>query len=325
MCRLCTWILFKERKALTGLHRAIPDPYIWHRPGMTSTWEFGDYRGRLNYALALFAWNDALNEAVEHIELPITQRRTWSESAGSETVDLDLTPLQGMSWSMLAEAATGAALVNRGLKDYHFIIRAERPGGEKVAVGFGRMTTQRNLKTEDRKKLDIRDVVEKSIPASRMTTCTPSLAITTRPFHDPFIYHEAGMISTWEFYGFARHASISPGVGLSAWRLAQRDAMQRVQAGHGEQEIGTQTRSWSAISRNPATRVDLILVPRQEMTWAVLAEAIKGAERLICGAERGFYFIVFIPGIEEEVAYGQLVLADPLHGILSGGPLRLPT
>ncbi|KAL8919844.1 MAG: hypothetical protein Q9208_006577 [Pyrenodesmia sp. 3 TL-2023] len=130
-----------------GVNVTLPDPYIWHREGMISTWEFYGYRGRLNRALALLVWNDALNEAVENLGFPLRRAQAWTRSAHGETADLELFPLEGMTWSMLVEASQGAALVNRELKEYQYIITAQGVEGE---VGYGRLTMrkQRDLRID---------------------------------------------------------------------------------------------------------------------------------------------------------------------------------
>ncbi|KAL8747566.1 MAG: hypothetical protein Q9184_007582, partial [Pyrenodesmia sp. 2 TL-2023] len=119
---------------------SIPDPYIWHREGMISTWEFYGYSGRLNRALALLVWNDALNDAAEQLELPLRLTQAWTRSLGGETADLELFPLEGMTWSMLMEASQGAAVVNLGQKEYQFVVTAQGVEGE---VGYGRLTVRK--------------------------------------------------------------------------------------------------------------------------------------------------------------------------------------
>ncbi|KAL9603550.1 MAG: hypothetical protein Q9219_001052 [cf. Caloplaca sp. 3 TL-2023] len=116
--------------------RTMRDPFIWHQPGMRSTWEFSEFHGRLSFALALLLWNDALNEAYEHGDGPMTRQRTWSRTVGGETAALEVIPLQGMKWSMLVEASRGAALVDRAMMEYQFIVLAEGGEGE---VGYGRL------------------------------------------------------------------------------------------------------------------------------------------------------------------------------------------
>ncbi|KAL8719537.1 MAG: hypothetical protein Q9225_003458 [Loekoesia sp. 1 TL-2023] len=313
----------------------ISDPFIWRPEGMTSIWEFYNYHGRLNYALAFLIWNDALNEAIAQGALPITHRTTWSRKLHSETADLDLIPLQGMTWPMLVEGYGGAAVVNYESKEYQFIVLAEGGEGE---VGYGRLTMRKNLRSE--RKLDARDAEEKSNLGLLMNSTahppqagtasvgtlnamddrrksTLALPIITCPsvsvsahFRDPFIWHENSMISTWEFYGFSSRGAIAPGIAMSAWRLAYNDARQRTQAGYGSQQLGTQTRTWSTAGLHPRTTVDLVLVPREGMTWAMLAEGFQGASILICGDRRQFQFIVMAEGIHGEVAYGQTTMRE---------------
>ena len=111
------------------------------------------------------------------------------------------------------------------------------------------------------------------------------------------------MTSTWEFYGYQGY--VPPGVALTAWRLAFNDARQRTDAGHGNQRLGTRIRTWSAAVQNPAVRVDLSLVPREEMTWKMLAEGFNGAAILAVAEQKEFQFIVLAEGVGGEVGYGQ--------------------
>lgn len=122
--------------------RTIHDPYIWHKEGMSSTWEFYGYSGRLTRALALLVWNDALNEAVEDLELPMVRKRTWTRSLDGEMADLELVPVKGMTWVMVAEASQGAAVVNFGLREYQFIVTAR---GIEGNVAYGRLTMRKRM------------------------------------------------------------------------------------------------------------------------------------------------------------------------------------
>ena len=166
--------------------------------------------------------------------------------------------------------------------------------------------------------------LDPSIQGSNLTlptiTCPTHhmLSISANAIHDPFDYHENGMISTWEFYGFVgRRRITSQFAALSAWRLADSDAISRARTGHADQRLGTQTRTWSASGRSPqarSMRVDLVLIPRGEgMTWRILAEGFRGAERLICGDGREFQFVVFAAGSEQEFAIGQMTMRDSMH------------
>ncbi|KAI4147404.1 MAG: hypothetical protein LQ341_001808, partial [Variospora aurantia] len=124
---------------------------------------------------------------------------------------------------------------------------------------------------------------------------------------DPFIYRAPNATSTWEFYDY--HGRLDVQAALGAWTAAYWDAERRVDAGHGDQRLGTQTRKWSAGTTTAGDEdgedVILVLVPREEMTWRMLAEAYKGARLLICNDGRNFGFRASVPGTNENVGFGD--------------------
>ncbi|KAL8986955.1 MAG: hypothetical protein Q9177_003792, partial [Variospora cf. flavescens] len=124
---------------------------------------------------------------------------------------------------------------------------------------------------------------------------------------DPFIYRAPNATSTWEFYDY--HGRLDVQAALGAWTAAYWDAERRVDAGHGDQRLGTQTRKWSVGTTTAGDEdgedVILVLVPREEMTWRMLAEAYKGARLLICNDGRNFGFRASVPGTKENVGFGD--------------------
>ncbi|KAL8789309.1 MAG: hypothetical protein Q9213_001232 [Squamulea squamosa] len=131
--------------------------------------------------------------------------------------------------------------------------------------------------------------------------------LTARQFiPDPWDYHAPGSISTWEFYGFHDHLNRNP--ALTAWRAAYWDAQGRMAIGQGNQRLGTLTRSWSGTDFTTKEIVDFVLIPREEMTWRMLAEAFNGAGRLICTVRKQFQFMVLAEGFEGEVGFGDTTM-----------------
>ena len=147
LVRMLTWVAA----------RTVADPFIYHTQDMVSTWEFFNYHSRLSFGPTLFAWNDAVAEASRHGSSAITHPMTWSGAFGGEIADLELIPLQGMTWNMLAEAARGAAMVNGQKREYQFIVRANDVADE---VGYGRMTMRRSSRFD--RSLGVRDVEARS-------------------------------------------------------------------------------------------------------------------------------------------------------------------
>ncbi|KAI4131458.1 MAG: hypothetical protein LQ338_001200 [Usnochroma carphineum] len=103
---------------------------------MNSTWQFYDYGGRLNYALALTLWAAALKEADDRGTGYMGRSRVWSKTLLGERAQLSVIQLQGMTWGMMREAAAGAAVVNGGMMEYHFRVFRE---GREWAMARGSM------------------------------------------------------------------------------------------------------------------------------------------------------------------------------------------
>ncbi|KAL8853697.1 MAG: hypothetical protein Q9221_001508 [Calogaya cf. arnoldii] len=135
----------------------------------------------------------------------------------------------------------------------------------------------------------------------------PSTKILTAPnrrFPDPWVTHSPGHISTWEFYGIHGHLPHHP--ALQAWRAAYRDFETKHAAGKMDERMGTQVRHW--VGKEGDMVVDMVLEPREEMTWRMLGESWRGATALICMGGRGFQFLVMTEGVEGEVGLGECKL-----------------
>lgn len=137
----------------TTANRTLPDPFIWHHPTMTSSWEFYGFHGHLSQRAGNFAWNQAFLEAVnEHeIDSPIgTRMRRWSGVFPDDgTVDVVVAPLPGMTWRMLVEGVRGAELVLFSRVEFRFEISAQ---GVEGIVGYGETTRRRLAVSPERMK-----------------------------------------------------------------------------------------------------------------------------------------------------------------------------
>ena len=103
----------------------LPDPYIYHRDGMVSTWIFDDYAGKIGPEICLI-----LVEALAlHIDFhggsrnPLPVRLTWREQilklftpgpSGDQETELTVRAKWGLRWGMLEEGCV--ADESRGLE-----------------------------------------------------------------------------------------------------------------------------------------------------------------------------------------------------------------
>lgn len=128
------------------MRRTLPDPYIWHRDSMVSTWKFHGSHGYFSRRAASLAWSRVFNEAVEdhHIDGLIgTHGRRWSAAFPDDgTVDVLLFPRPQMTWRMLAEGFQGAELVIFSGREFRFSITAE---GAEEEVGYGETSRRKSL------------------------------------------------------------------------------------------------------------------------------------------------------------------------------------
>lgn len=75
--------------------------------------------------------------------------------------------------------------------------------------------------------------------------------------------------------------------------------------GAGGSRLGTQPKHWAMRSRGGM--VDLVLIPREEMTWQMMSEGPWGAGE-VCLAAKEFQFVVLAAGVEGEVGLGQITV-----------------
>ncbi|KAL8731252.1 MAG: hypothetical protein Q9181_004352 [Wetmoreana brouardii] len=113
-----------ETKNLTAPPR---DPFIWHRPGMTTTWEFHSFRGRVNVDMCKFTWNTIVLYALynknrgrgsfPYVSDPILPRvyPYTSPARAGRKVQTVLNPKWSMSFNMLAEATNSERVEEEGV------------------------------------------------------------------------------------------------------------------------------------------------------------------------------------------------------------------
>ncbi|KAL8836980.1 MAG: hypothetical protein Q9176_005981 [Flavoplaca citrina] len=126
---------------------------------------------------------------------------------------------------------------------------------------------------------------------------------TIRMAH-PWVTHSPGQISTWEFY--AIHGHLPRHAATRAWRQAHEEVLFHARGGSVDQPLGTRVRHWMGSDEATGDIVDLVIHPGEELTWRMVGEAWRAANALICMGGRGFQFLVMVPGVEGEVAVGEM-------------------
>ncbi|KAL9605607.1 MAG: hypothetical protein Q9179_001186 [Wetmoreana sp. 5 TL-2023] len=131
------------------------DPFIWHQPGMATTWEFHSFRGRVNVEFCRFTWNLIVSYALykkshgrgslPYVSDPIYPRAYPYNSPvrAGRKVQTVLHPEWSMSFNMLAEAmsderateALGVARVCEWGQEFYFDVYAK---GRQVMWGSTR-------------------------------------------------------------------------------------------------------------------------------------------------------------------------------------------
>ena len=108
------------------------------------------------------------------------------------------------------------------------------------------------------------------------------------------------MITTWEFYGYRERLAIHDCEGV--WVNFYEEALIQLAQGAGNVRLGTQPKHWTL-----GGRVDLVLVPRKEMTWRMMSEGFWGALH-VCTAAKEFQFVVIAAGVEGDIGTGQVTM-----------------
>lgn len=120
---------------------------------------------------------------------------------------------------------------------------------------------------------------------------------------DPYVYHDAGMTTTWEYFGYYRQ--LDEAACQAAWVRMLEDTREQVVSGHGNVPVGTEARHWSGRSGDDDW-VDLVVIPREAMTWRMLLEGFVGGIIVCAHVAKGYQFGVIAEGVEGEVAVGQV-------------------
>ena len=128
----------------TTTDRTLPNPFIWHRDPMISTWRFYGYTGYIPRRCATLVWYRAFNEAVDQHDVDSrigTHTKRWSVNFPDEgTVDVVLNPGPQMTWRMLAEGIGGAEMVISTRVEFKFMVFVD-----DVEMGYGSTTKRKSL------------------------------------------------------------------------------------------------------------------------------------------------------------------------------------
>ncbi|KAL8835052.1 MAG: hypothetical protein Q9170_003481 [Blastenia crenularia] len=225
--------------------------------------------------------------------------RRWTFSGTDHTVDLVIVPRPEMTWTMVAEALGGADFVSRGQKEYQFIIMADGVVGE---VGYGQMTMRNKAASENTLSARTKEELDSTVLSNSSLQPWKANVIATS-IRDPFIWHTDDMISTWEYYGF--HGRLSQNGCEQIWVDAFIEALMQDASGAGDDQLGTQARHWSV--RVSHGYIDLVLIPRGEMTWRMMSEGFWGATE-VCEARKEYQFVAIATGIEGEIGLGHIAM-----------------
>lgn len=83
--------------------------------------------------------------------------------------------------------------------------------------------------------------------------------------------------------------------------------------------MGTQTRHWVGHDEESGVTVDVVIMPREEMTWRMVWEVWRAVKALICLDGREFQFLVMTQGVQGEVGIGDTKVR---RGAVDGGRRR---
>ncbi|KAL8888564.1 MAG: hypothetical protein Q9192_006157 [Flavoplaca navasiana] len=182
---------------------------------------------------------------------------------------------------MLAEGITGAQMVVYNGKEFRYAVFVE---GMPEAAGFGWMKrTGPSLRIGGVAPSNVMDgtwptdlaetleeVAKVKIEASR---------VNVTAFREPYVRHEAGMTTTWEYYAF--HGPIDAAACQNAWLALNNDVLRKRQLGQLDVPINRQSVHWPVRSKNGW--VDLVVNPEAGMTWRMLGEGVVGGAVLYLG------------------------------------------
>lgn len=110
------------------------------------------------------------------------------------------------------------------------------------------------------------------------------------------------MISTWEYYGY--NGEMNAAGCMNAWTTLYEEARRQVNLGRSNVPVGTATKHWAV--NHWDEWIDLVLIPRETMTWRMLKEGMYGGITVCANLGKNFQFIVLADGVEGEVGYGQI-------------------
>ncbi|KAL8904671.1 MAG: hypothetical protein Q9207_003121 [Kuettlingeria erythrocarpa] len=234
--------------------------------------------------------------------------KTWSAKyRGGETVDLVLLPGAAMTWRMLAEGITGVQMLAFEKKEILFVVLMEDSAQE---VGWGQIRRRGDLARKGGYGVAAR---RSSSPSSFVTLpINPAVRERSRVkavgFRDPYVRHDAGMITTWEYYGY-RGPQLNRRACQAAWEQLLADAMDQIREGRGGTPLGTQNMHWPVRSRE-GEWVDLVVVPGEAMTWRMLKEGAVGGFVVCLRVGLGFQFALTAEGVEGPVGVGQITARE---------------
>ncbi|KAL8915008.1 MAG: hypothetical protein Q9171_000448 [Xanthocarpia ochracea] len=244
------------------------------------------------------ALRQASSEANAHLldDLIGAGPRSWrGVYRDAQPVEMLLVAQEGMTWKMLAEGITGAQMVVFGGKECHFAIIV--PGAAK-ALGYGQI-----------KRTNSASGGNAVVGTSRGSNATlPSdlaeglVRARANALPDPYAFHEVGKLTTWEFFGY--HGVLNVHACTRAWVAMYSDVLTAKNSGHIEAPVGTRTMHWP--ERVGDDWVDLVVVPREKMTWRMLGEGVPGGIRLCAIVAKECQFGIIAEDIEGEVGVGSV-------------------
>ena len=123
---------------------------------------------------------------------------------------------------------------------------------------------------------------------------------------NPYVRHDAGMVTTWEYYGYRGSLDAEP--CQRAWLQVNEYVVRKRNSGQIDAPIGREILHWPV--RSGSAWVDLVIHPRENMTWRMLGEGVVGGVTVCSNVARDYQFILFVDGDEGELGFGQITARD---------------
>ncbi|KAL8836979.1 MAG: hypothetical protein Q9176_005980 [Flavoplaca citrina] len=284
---------------------------------MLSSWTFFGFFGHLDYNAAATAARQAFDEASfghQPDDKIGAGLRSWTGFyRDAEPVAFVLNARPWMTWRILAEGITGAQMVVYNGKEFRFAAFVE---GMPEAAGFGWMKrTGPSLRIGGVAASNVTDGIWPTDLAGTLEEVakvkTEASRVNVTAFHDPYVRHDPGMTTTWEYYAF--RGTIDSAACQSAWLALNQYVLRKRQLGQLDVPIGRQSVHWPVRSQDGW--VDLVVNPDAGMTWRMLGEGVVGGAVVCTNAAKQYQFVLFRG--QDTLGVGQITMRS--SGVSTNG------